>query len=77
MQAHTALSTFRASVSERVKEDNESQRVASRNRSTDVVSPCEGDWRRTTQTKNGLNNAEPIGLALNKLRPVETPGQRL
>jgi hypothetical protein len=33
-------------------------------RSTEVVSPCNGDWRRTTRQKNGLNNAEPIGLAL-------------
>ena len=31
------------------EEDNESQYVASRKRSTDVVSPCEGDWRRTTR----------------------------
>ena len=34
------------------------------NRSTGVVSPCEGDWRETTNKTNGLNNAEPIGLAL-------------
>ncbi|PYI58376.1 MAG: hypothetical protein DMC60_13045 [Verrucomicrobia bacterium] len=65
MQAHTnpVIDYTRAS-SAPVNNDNESQRVASHQA---VDWSCQSVRRRlaaTTNRQNGLNNAEPIGLAL-------------